>query len=214
MPKYKMAFFGDNEVGKTSLFNYFSKGELSESYTQTKNINKTVKINLIKDLIDFKEKKFKLYDTPGDWSVMKFATNSFMHQDCFLLMYDITKEKSFENIKKRWLPLANKAYSLRHHLSEKENGPVILIGNKFDANKRRQVKKEYVEQFARENKIAFIEISVQSHINIGNLTSKISEILERDKNYFCCCQYKNIILIEFNIKYNKINKSFNELIIK
>ena len=115
---------------------------------------------------------------------MKFATKSFMHQDCFLLMYDITKKNSFENIKNFWLPLANKAYSLRHHLSEKENGPVILIGNKFDANERRQVKKEYAEQFARENKIAFIEISVQSHINIGNLTSIISEILERDKDYF------------------------------
>ena len=184
MPTYKMAFFGDNKVGKTSLFNYFLKGKSTKKYKKTENIYKTSKVNLIEDLIVFKKKQFKLYDTPGNRKVMEYTKNSFTHQDCFLLMYDITKKKSFENIKKFWLPFANKAYRVRHQLQKEENGPVILIGNKFDANERRQVKKEYAEQFARENKIAFIEISVQSHINIGNLTSIISEILERDKDYF------------------------------
>ena len=186
MPTYKMVFFGDNKVGKTSLFKYFLKEKLNKVYEETQIIQKTekVKIDNLKDM------KFKLYDTPGKWKTMEVATNCFLNQDCFLLMYDMTNKKSFKNLKKNWLPYANEIYKIKHRMLENGNAPVIIIGNKFDAERKDiEVNTQEVKEFAEKNKVPFIEISVKELINISNLISLISELLEKNKDncfsYYC-----------------------------
>lgn len=74
-----------------------------------------------------------------------------------MLVYDITQEKSFENIK-NWI----------RNIEENASADVekMLLGNKCELNDKRQVTKERGEQLAVEYGIKFMETSAKSSINV------------------------------------------------
>ena len=67
-----------------------------------------------------------------------------------LLVYDITKHITFENVA-RWLK------ELRDHAES--NIIIMLVGNKSDLRHRRAVPTEEAMSFAQANNVAFIETS-------------------------------------------------------
>lgn len=70
-------------------------------------------------------------------------TNTYYRQAIgVLLVYDISRRITFESIDK-WLQ------EVRDHADEKVS--IILVGNKSDLDKRRQVSTEEAEKYAREN---------------------------------------------------------------
>jgi Ras-related protein Rab-8A len=100
-----------------------------------------------------------------------------------MLVYDITQEKSFENIK-NWI----------RNIEENASTDVekMLLGNKCELNEKRQVTKERGEQLAIEYGIKFLETSAKNSINVEeafftlarDIKSKmekrmVSEVLER-----------------------------------
>ena len=74
-----------------------------------------------------------------------------------MLVYDVTNEKSFENIK-NWI----------RNIEENASADVekMLLGNKCELTDRRQVSKERGEQLAVEYGIKFMETSAKSSINV------------------------------------------------
>jgi Ras-related protein Rab-8A len=74
-----------------------------------------------------------------------------------MLVYDITQEKSFENIK-NWI----------RNIEENASTDVekMLLGNKCELNEKRQVTKERGEQLAIEYGIKFLETSAKNSINV------------------------------------------------
>ena len=75
-----------------------------------------------------------------------------------LLVYDITKMKSFENIGK-WLQ------ELREH--GQPNMALMLIGNKTDLAKMREVKTEDAANFAEKEQMAILETSALDSSNVN-----------------------------------------------
>lgn len=74
-----------------------------------------------------------------------------------LLVYDITKMKTFESVE-RWLQ------ELHQYA---ENGIVVmLVGNKTDLHKLREVRKEEAAEYAEKKQIAFIETSALISQNV------------------------------------------------
>lgn len=74
-----------------------------------------------------------------------------------MLVYDVTNEKSFENIK-NWIR------NIEDHASS--DVEKMILGNKCDIAERRQVSKERGEQLAIEYGIKFMETSAKSAINV------------------------------------------------
>jgi len=74
-----------------------------------------------------------------------------------LLVYDVTDEKSFGNIR-TWFS------NVEQHASEGVNK--ILIGNKCDWDEKRVVSTEQGQALADELGIPFLEVSAKSNINI------------------------------------------------
>jgi len=74
-----------------------------------------------------------------------------------LLVYDVTDEKSFNNIR-TWFS------NVEQHASEGVNK--ILIGNKCDWEEKRAVSTEQGQALADELGIPFLEVSAKSNINI------------------------------------------------
>lgn len=74
-----------------------------------------------------------------------------------MLVYDVTNEKSFENIK-NWI----------RNIEENASADVekMLLGNKCELTEKRQVSKERGEQLAVEYGIKFMETSAKSSINV------------------------------------------------
>ena len=75
-----------------------------------------------------------------------------------MLVYDITKKKSFENISK-WLA------ELRTH--GQEDMTLMLIGNKTDLPKMREVRSEDAANFAESEMMALLETSALDSTNVN-----------------------------------------------
>uniref|UniRef100_A0A8C9NVT1 small monomeric GTPase n=1 Tax=Serinus canaria TaxID=9135 RepID=A0A8C9NVT1_SERCA len=74
-----------------------------------------------------------------------------------MLVYDITNEKSFDNIK-NWIR------NIEEHASSDVER--MILGNKCDMNEKRQVSKEKGEKLAIDYGIKFLETSAKSSINV------------------------------------------------
>lgn len=74
-----------------------------------------------------------------------------------MLVYDVTNEKSFENIK-NWI----------RNIEENASADVekMILGNKCDLDSQRQVSKERGEQLAIEYQIKFVETSAKDSLNV------------------------------------------------
>lgn len=74
-----------------------------------------------------------------------------------MLVYDVTNEKSFDNIK-NWI----------RNIEEHATGDVekMILGNKCDIQERRQVSRERGEQLAIDYNIKFMETSAKSSVNV------------------------------------------------
>lgn len=74
-----------------------------------------------------------------------------------MLVYDVTNDKSFENIK-NWI----------RNIEENASADVekMLLGNKCELTDKRQVTKERGEQLAVEYGIKFMETSAKASINV------------------------------------------------
>ncbi|KAJ7397997.1 Ras-related protein Rab-8B [Pitangus sulphuratus] len=103
-----------------------------------------------------------------------------------MLVYDITNEKSFDNIK-NWIR------NIEEHASSDVER--MILGNKCDMNEKRQVSKEKGEKLAIDYGIKFLETSAKSSINVeenDNSSSgaggpvKITENRSKKSSFFRC----------------------------
>lgn len=96
---FKIVLVGDSGVGKTNLLTRFSKNEFSlESKT-------TIGVEFATKTITTESGqviKAQIWDTAGQDRYRAIASSYYKGAVGALLVYDITKEKSFENVEK-WL---------------------------------------------------------------------------------------------------------------
>ena len=83
-----------------------------------------------------------------------------------LLVYDITRPTSFDNLAK-WLRTI-----LEHSNADVEK---MIIGNKCDMEEQRLISKERGESIAKENGIPFLETSAKNNINVEEAFLQMSE---------------------------------------
>jgi len=84
--------------------------------------------------------KLQIWDTAGQESFKSITRAYYKGSIAALLVFDITCEKSFEDVN-NWF------YELKTHSHQKLN--IILIGNKKDLAGDRQVSEEKASQFAK-----------------------------------------------------------------
>lgn len=96
-------------------------------------------------------------DTAGQERFRTITTAYYRGAMGIMLVYDITNEKSFENIK-NWI----------RNIEENASADVekMLLGNKCELDEKRQVSKERGEQLAIEYGIKFIETSAKASIRV------------------------------------------------
>ena len=174
---FKIILIGDTSVGKTNILSRFIRNEFDENSKSTIGVEfGTKNFNLNDKII-----KAQIWDTAGQERYRSITSVYYKGAQGCLLVYDITKKPTFENID-RWIS------DLKN--SGDENLSIILIGNKCDLENERKVTKEEAKEKAQFYKLAFIETSALNGTNIekafelllNDIYIKYSQIPKKQKN--------------------------------
>ncbi|KAF8473116.1 ATP synthase regulation protein NCA2-domain-containing protein [Kalaharituber pfeilii] len=107
--------------------------------------------------LDGKRVKLQIWDTAGQERFRTITTAYYRGAMGILLVYDVTDERSFNNIR-TWFS------NVEQHATEGVNK--ILIGNKCDWEEKRAVTTAQGQQLADELGIPFLEVSAKTNINV------------------------------------------------
>ena len=154
--KLKIIIVGDSSVGKTNIINRYVNGEFSRDYMITIGMD-FLTCNLE---LDNKIFKLNLWDTAGSEQFRSVTKGYYSNSCCALIVYDITNEKTFQNVK-QWM---DDCYAFAN-----KNIHLVLVGNKIDLQQDRKINKETAEEFAGQYGMDFYEVSALSGENIENI---------------------------------------------
>ena len=167
---FKVVLIGDSAVGKSNLQSRFAKDEFSIQTKPTLGVEFACRTVVVED----KQIKVQIWDTAGQERYKAITTAYYRGAVGALLVYDITRMNSFENVT-RWLE------ELREHASP--DLKVMLVGNKSDLRNLRTVKTEDAKAFADRNRLSFIETSAMDNQNVETaFQNLISHIYQGLKN--------------------------------
>ena len=160
---------GDSQVGKSAMTEIYLNREFSEEYLTTIGININIKDTKIIINGEEKEIKVKIWDTAGQEKFKSISTQYIKNCDGILLIYAINNKKTFENIE-NWLnEIENK--------KKKNNIPLVLIGNKIDLEKEREVSFQEGEKLAQIYNMEFFECSAKDKINVNECFNCLIELI-------------------------------------
>ena len=114
----------------------------------------------------------QIMDTAGEEKFRAVTANYYRKADCCLLVYDITKKDSFDEIKDY--------YNEKIKENCKKNIKVVLLGNKTDLEDKRQVTYEEGIKFCSENEYTFLETSCLKNQNVADAFETLIEIAHRE----------------------------------
>ena len=144
---------GDSGVGKSCLLLRFSDDSFTPSFITTIGID--FKIRTIE--LDGKRIKLQIWDTAGQERFRTITTAYYRGAMGILLVYDVTDDKSFANIR-NWIR------NIEQHATESVNK--MLIGNKCDMVDKKVVDFARGQALADEYGIKFLETSAKNSINV------------------------------------------------
>eukprot|EP00262_Sarcandra_glabra_P007534 TRINITY_DN20407_c0_g1_i1.p1 TRINITY_DN20407_c0_g1~~TRINITY_DN20407_c0_g1_i1.p1 ORF type:complete len:217 (-),score=17.85 TRINITY_DN20407_c0_g1_i1:261-911(-) len=150
---FKVVLIGDSGVGKSNLLSRFTRNEFcleSKSTIGVEFATRTVQV-------EGKTIKAQIWDTAGQERYRAITSAYYRGALGALLVYDVTKPTTFENVG-RWLK------ELRDHADS--NIVIMLIGNKTDLKHLRGVATEDAQGFAEKEGLSFIETSALEAINV------------------------------------------------
>merc|ERR1712216_523256 len=126
---FKVVLIGDSGVGKSNLLSRFTRNEFSLESKSTIGVEfATRSLD-----VDGKTVKAQIWDTAGQERYRAITSAYYRGAVGALLVYDLTKHATFENVE-RWLK------ELRDHAEA--NIVVMLVGNKSDLKPQRAVPTE------------------------------------------------------------------------
>ena len=196
---FKILLIGNTFVGKSSLLQRFIDQSWNGKFDPTIGVDfvriiKNKKIQKLKTIeVEGKKVKLQIWDTAGEERFRNITSSYYKGGHGILLMYDITNRNSFESIK-NWL------IEVEKHADK--NIYKILIGNKIDLEKDRDITYNEGKEYAESEGMKFIETSAKDGSNIEEAFELITkEIIKSNIN-------KNVNEIE-NKNNSKINLGDN-----
>ncbi|KAK4739571.1 hypothetical protein R3W88_003268 [Solanum pinnatisectum] len=150
---FKVVLIGDSGVGKSNLLSRFTRNEFlleSKSTIGVEFATRTLQV-------EGRTVKAQIWDTAGQERYRAITSAYYRGALGALLVYDVTKPTTFENVN-RWLK------ELRDHADS--NIVIMLIGNKTDLKHLRAVATEDAQSFAEKEGLSFIETSALEATNV------------------------------------------------
>ncbi|KAI6179800.1 hypothetical protein M3Y98_00650000 [Aphelenchoides besseyi] len=178
----KIVLIGDSGVGKSNLLSRFTRNEFNIDQKSTIGVEFATR----SVQVDGKIIKSQIWDTAGQERYRAITKAYYRGAAGALLVYDITKHQSYENVE-RWLQ------ELRDYADQ--NVEVMLVGNKSDLRHLRAVPTEEAAAYAESNHLSFIETSALDSTNVEKaFTCIITEIYRSVQQEQKSLEQSNIII--------------------
>lgn len=171
----KLLALGDSGVGKTTYLYRYTDNKFNPKFITTVGI-------------DFREKRvvyntqgpngtsgkpfkvhLQLWDTAGQERFRSLTTAFFRDAMGFLLMFDLTSQQSFLNVRNWMSQLQANAYC--------ENPDIILIGNKADLPDQREVNEQQAQELAAKYSIPYFETSAATGQNVEQAVEALLDLI-------------------------------------
>ncbi|KHN83156.1 Ras-related protein Rab-1A [Toxocara canis] len=169
---FKIVVVGDHNCGKSCILLRFAENSFRHDHISTLGVDfklKTIKLG--------REKiRLELWDTAG---MERYRTiyNSYYHSaHGVMCVYDLTDERSFENLQNYWLK------EIRNHAPS--NAVLMLVGNKADLEDQRRVDFDRAEQLASRLGVSLYEVSAKTGINCEEAFQNLAAAM-RDRLLVC-----------------------------
>ncbi|KAM0953474.1 putative small GTP-binding protein [Dioscorea sansibarensis] len=150
---FKIVLVGDSGVGKSNILSRFTRNEFcleSKSTIGVEFATRTLQI-------EGKTVKAQIWDTAGQERYRAITSAYYRGAVGALLVYDITKRQTFDNVQ-RWL------HELREHADS--NIVIMMAGNKSDLSHLRSVQEDDGQVLAEKEGLSFLETSALGAQNI------------------------------------------------
>ncbi|CAB1322537.1 unnamed protein product, partial [Coregonus sp. 'balchen'] len=144
---------GDSGVGKSNLLSRFTRNEFNLESKSTIGVEFATR----SIQVDGKTVKAQIWDTAGQERYRAITSAYYRGAVGALLVYDIAKHLTYENVE-RWLK------ELRDHADS--NIVIMLVGNKSDLRHLRAVPTDEARTFAEKNGLSFLETSALDSTNV------------------------------------------------
>ena len=175
---YKIILLGETNAGKTTLYNKFIYNKDKFNYLSSITVDNETQT------LDYKNKKYliTLYDTAGQERFRSITKSYYNMADGFLLMFDITDEKSLLAVKD-WIE------DIKYHNS---SNIFLILGNKDDLDNK--ISDDVINETLGDYKHLLLKTSAIKNINVKESIEKLIDMIEDESN-------------SVNLKENQLRKS-------
>ncbi|KAJ3444870.1 ras-related protein rab-21 [Anaeramoeba flamelloides] len=162
MKKQKVVLLGKGRVGKTSIFKRFLQNEFHDNEVTTiqpQYLEKQVKVNTEKVTLS-------IWDTAGQERFRGLNPLFYRNSKAAIMVYDITDQESLDSLED-WLA------ELKNQVGHKI--VLMIVGNKSDLKKKRQVNIEDAENLAKKVGAQHFCVSAKTGENIDEMFHELAK---------------------------------------
>ena len=163
--QYKVVLIGESGVGKTCIIAQFTNGKFDPN-TVTSLTAQYIRKNV--DLPEGDTITFDIWDTAGQEKYRALAKIFYKDAKAIVLVYDVTSEKSFHEIKEYWYK------QIKELEGQNSNTVIAIAANKYDLYEEKQVSNEDGEEFAKSIGAIFVSTSAKNASGINALFENIA----------------------------------------
>jgi small GTP-binding protein len=164
---FKVVFFGDGGVGKTTLINRYLTGVFKSDSVITIGVDFHVK----KIEIDGKRVTLQIWDFAGEDRFRFLLPSYVIGASGGIFMFDITRYTSLKNFND-WLEIINV------NKREENQIPVIMVGSKLDLEYKRAVSRDEAFDLAKKHDLKdYIECSAKDGQNVHEIFQEIGRLM-------------------------------------
>ncbi|NVM37546.1 MAG: GTP-binding protein [Candidatus Lokiarchaeota archaeon] len=165
---FKIVFFGDGGVGKTTLITRYLTGVFKSDSFITIGVDFHVK----KVDIDGKRVSLQIWDFAGEDRFRFLMPSYVIGASGGIFMFDITRYTSLKNFND-WIEIFKKGFKGDNHQM-----PVLMVGSKLDLEYKRAVSREEAFEIAKKNNLfGYIECSAKNGENVGEIFEEIARLM-------------------------------------
>ncbi|CAD7671551.1 unnamed protein product [Nyctereutes procyonoides] len=181
--KYRLVVVGGGGVGKSALTIQFIQSYFVTDYDPTIEDSYTKQC-----VIDDRAARLDILDTAGQEEFGAMREQYMRTGEGFLLVFSVTDRGSFEEIYKFQRQILR--------VKDRDEFPMILIGNKADLDHQRQVRRnvaagkpivdnhvtqEEGQQLARQLKVTYMEASAKIRMNVDQAFHELVRVIRQQK---------------------------------
>ncbi|XP_014206499.1 ras-like protein 2 [Copidosoma floridanum] len=163
---YKLVVVGGGGVGKSAITIQFIQSYFVTDYDPTIEDSYTKQC-----VIDDVPAKLDILDTAGQEEFSAMREQYMRSGEGFLLVFSVTDHSTFEDMFKFHRQILR--------VKDRDEFPMLMVGNKADLDQQRAVSVEEAQNLARQLKIPYIECSAKIRMNVDQAFHELVRIVRK-----------------------------------